>query len=165
VIIMVQPTHDRKSNHLAPCILSGRNRSEPFRNLLRHPLMRPCLVEVHQIGIEDALELPLLQDQHVVQTFLPYTPGEALADGIGAWRMIGSFENLDTTCPRQPSEAVLRDNYLCERIASRKNLTLRGEDASWKILLCRVFAKPLTHGIWVIDSRNILPSEPSALQA
>ena len=51
------------------------------------------------------------------------------------------------------------------RIASRKNLTLRGEDASWEILLYRVFAKPLTHGIWVIDSRNILLSEPPALQA
>jgi len=60
---------------------------------------------------------------------------------------------------------LLRDNYLCERIASRKNLTLRGEDASWEILLYRVFAKPLTHGIWVIDSRNILLFEPPALQA
>jgi hypothetical protein len=31
---------------------------------------------------------------------------------------------------------LLRDNYLCERIASRKNLTLREEHASWIILLC-----------------------------
>jgi len=27
------------------------------------------------------------------------------------------------------------------------------------------FSEPLTHGIWVIDSGNILLSEPSALQA
>jgi hypothetical protein len=105
VVVMVQSTYDWKSNHFAPCILSGRSRSAPFRDLLRHPLMRPCLVEVGHIGLEDALELLLLQDQHVVQTFLPNTPQEALADRIGAWCIIGSFENLDTTCPRHPSEA------------------------------------------------------------
>src|SRR5262249_30272017 len=79
VVVMVQSTHDRKSNHFAPCILRGRSRSAPFRNLLRNPLMRPCLLEVGHIGLEDALELPLLQDQQVVQTVLPHTPGEALA--------------------------------------------------------------------------------------
>ncbi len=34
------------------------------------------------------------------------------------------------------------------RIASRKNLTLSGEDASWEILLCRVSAN-------VVDSWDI----------
>jgi len=67
---MMQTTHNRKGNHLVPCILRGRNRSEPVRNLLRQPLMRPCLVEVPHIGIQDALELPLLQDQQVIQAFL-----------------------------------------------------------------------------------------------
>src|SRR5260370_1097812 len=51
---MVQPTHNRKSDHLVPCILSGRNRSALFRDLLPNPLMRPCLVEVHHIRIEHA---------------------------------------------------------------------------------------------------------------
>ena len=55
--------------------------------------------------------------------------------------------------------------YRAHRIASRKNLTLKGEDASWEILLSKVFAGSLTHRIWVIDSRNILLSEPPALQA
>lgn len=54
---------------------------------------------------------------------------------------------------------------MTDRIASRKNLTLKGEDASWEILLSKVFAGSLTHRIWVIDSRNILLSEPPALQA
>jgi hypothetical protein len=73
-VVMVQPTHDRKSDHLVPCILSGRNRATPFRDLLRNPLMRSCLVEVDHIHIEHALELLLLKDQQVIQTFLPYTP-------------------------------------------------------------------------------------------
>src|SRR6266566_7478227 len=67
--------------------------------------MRSCLVEVGHIRIEHALELLLLKDQQVVEAFLPHTPHEAFTDGIGAWRMIGGFENLDATCPRHPSKA------------------------------------------------------------
>ena len=74
VIVMVQPTNDRKSNHLVACILRGRNQSEPFRNLLRKPLMGSCLVEVGHIAIEHALELLLLQDQQVIQTCLSDAP-------------------------------------------------------------------------------------------
>jgi hypothetical protein len=57
---MVQSTQDRKSNDLVPCILSGRNRAAIFSDPLRNSLMRSCLVEVSYIGIEDALELPLM---------------------------------------------------------------------------------------------------------
>ena len=102
---MVHSTHDWESDHLVPCILSGRDRAALFRDLLPNPLMRPCLVEVHHIGIEDSLELPLMQDQQVVQTFLPYTPQKALADGIGSWSLIGSFEHLNRTGCRYTSEA------------------------------------------------------------
>jgi hypothetical protein len=31
LVVMVQPTHDWKSDHLVPCILRGRNRSALFR--------------------------------------------------------------------------------------------------------------------------------------
>ena len=82
---MVQPTQDRKSDHLVPCILSARNRSALFRGLLPDPLMRPCPIEVGNIAIEHSLELLLLKDQQVVQAFLPHTPHETLADGIGSW--------------------------------------------------------------------------------
>src|SRR5690348_16006020 len=67
--------------------------------------MRSCLVEVHYIAIEHALELLLAEDQQMVQAFLTNTPHEALADGVGSWSVIRCFENLDTTCPRHPSEA------------------------------------------------------------
>jgi hypothetical protein len=56
VIVMVQPTHDRKSNHLVACILSGRNQLAPFRYLLPNPLMRQCLVEVSHIRIKSLSE-------------------------------------------------------------------------------------------------------------
>ena len=41
----------------------------------------------------------------MVQAFLSYAPQEALTDGIGPRRVIGSFENLDATCPRHTSKA------------------------------------------------------------
>ena len=91
VVVMVQPTHDRKSDHLVPCILSGRNRSALFRDLLPNPLMGSCLVEVRHIRIEDALELLLMEDQQMVQAFLSDTSQEALADGIGSGCMIRAF--------------------------------------------------------------------------
>jgi hypothetical protein len=66
-VVMVEPTDDRKSEHLIPCILSGRNRAAPFRYLLLDPLMRSCPVEVHHVLIEHTLELLLAEDQQVVQ--------------------------------------------------------------------------------------------------
>ena len=57
--------------------------------------MRPCLVEVGDIGIEHALELFLLKDQQVIEAFLSYAPHEALADRIGSWGMIRRFQYLD----------------------------------------------------------------------
>jgi len=54
LVVMVEPTHDRKCDHLVPYILRGRNRTELFRNLLRNPLMGSCPVEVGHIVIEHA---------------------------------------------------------------------------------------------------------------
>src|SRR5260221_7739849 len=51
------------------------------------------------------------------------------------------------------------------RISSRKNLTLRERMPHGKSYSVEFLPKPLTHGIWVIDSKNILPSDPPALQA
>ena len=90
---------------LFACILSGRNRSALFRDLLPNPLMGSCLIEVRHIRIEHALELLLLQNQQMVQAFLPDTSQEALADGIGSGRVNRRFEQLDTTGCRHPSKA------------------------------------------------------------
>ena len=66
--------------------------------------MRSGSVEVVYIGIEDALELPLMQDQQVIEALTPDTAEEALTDSIGTRGVIGDFEYLDTTCLRHPSE-------------------------------------------------------------
>ena len=67
--------------------------------------MGSCLVEVGHIGIEDTLELLLMQDQQVIEACLPHAPQEALADGIGSGCMIRRFENLDATGLRHTSKA------------------------------------------------------------
>ncbi len=67
--------------------------------------MRSSPIEVGDIAIEHALELFLLNNQQMIQAFLSDAPQETLADGIGAFRVIRRFENLDTTCPRYPSKA------------------------------------------------------------
>jgi len=105
LIVMVQPTQDRKSDHLVPCVLSAKNRSVQFRDLLLDPLMRPCPIEVGHIAIEQALELFLLKDQQVVQACLPHTSQESLTDGIGSRCLIRCCEHLDATCRRHPSKA------------------------------------------------------------
>ena len=102
LIIMVQPTHDRKTDHLGACILSERNRLALFRDVLLDPLMGSCLVEVGDVGIEHALELPLLKDQQVVEAFLPHAPGEAFTDRIGSGSVIRSLEHFNATCRRHP---------------------------------------------------------------
>src|SRR5260221_13586507 len=56
-------------------------------------------------------------------------------------------------------------NYGGMGIDSRKNLTLRERMPHGKSYSVEFLPKPLTHGIWVIDSKNILPSDPPALQA
>src|SRR5258707_14186776 len=56
-------------------------------------------------------------------------------------------------------------NYAGMRIASRKNLTLRDRMPHGKSYSVEFLPKAFTHGIWVIDSKNILPSDPPALQA
>jgi hypothetical protein len=126
LIVVVQPTHDRKSDQLVPCILGGKNRSALLWDLLRNPLMGSCLIEVDHIHIEHALELLLMQDQQMVQAFLSHTPQKAFADRIGSWGLNRRFEDLDRARFHYPSKArpelaiVITNQVLrCEPIRGR----------------------------------------------
>src|SRR5947209_4272065 len=103
-VVMVQPTHHRKSDHLVACILSGRNQSALFRDLLPNPLMGSCSVEVHDIRIQDPLELLFLKNQQMVKAFLPHTSQEAFTDSIGSWCVIRGLEQLNATGRRHSAE-------------------------------------------------------------
>ncbi len=104
-VIIMEPTQYRNSHHVVRCTMRGKRRFAQLGKLLRHPLMRSCLIEVRSIQIEYALELLLAEDQHVVKAFLSHAPQEAFADGIGTGCMVGSFENLNRTRCRHTSKA------------------------------------------------------------
>ena len=76
-----------------------------FRDLLSNTLMWSCPVEVPHIRIQNALELRLLQDQQMVETFLPYAPQEPFTDGIRSWGMNRRFEQLDAAGFRHTNKA------------------------------------------------------------
>ena len=76
------------------------------------------------ILIEHALELLLVEDEQVVKAFLSHTPQKAFADRIGAFCMIGRFENLDGTRCSHPSKArpkfaIVITNQILRRLPIR----------------------------------------------
>ena len=89
--------------------------------------MGSCLVEIGHIGIVHALELPLMQDQQVVQAFLSDAPQIAFADGIGSWCMIRRFQYLDAAGSghareRGPEFANVITNEIFRRSSIRSRL-------------------------------------------
>jgi len=75
-----------------------------FGNLLFDPLMWSGSIEVLDIGVEDTVELFLMQDEQMIEAFTSYTPQEAFTDGIGSRGVIRRFENLDSTRSRNTGE-------------------------------------------------------------
>jgi hypothetical protein len=122
LVVMVEPTQYRNSDHLVTCMLRVNSRSARFRKLLLNPLMRSFPVEVPHILIEHALQLLLVEDQQMVKAFLSHTPQETFADRIGSWSMKRRFENLDVTHCRQPSKkwpkfAIIITNQILWRLS------------------------------------------------
>jgi hypothetical protein len=74
----MQPTQDRKSDHLVPYILSGRNRAPLWRRSVAQSLDAavPARRRPHT-RFRTRLVLPLMQDQQVIEAFLPHTPGRS----------------------------------------------------------------------------------------
>ena len=64
----------------------------------------PRSVEVVYIRAQHPLELPLMQDEHVIEAFTPHTAQEALTDGIGTRSLIRRLEHLDATGLGNPIE-------------------------------------------------------------
>ena len=74
--------------------------SVPFRHVfvwqrnwdvLPNPLMRTEMIEIRDIRLEDAGEMPFSQDEKMVEAFPPHTPQKSLAKGISFWSAIRRF--------------------------------------------------------------------------
>ena len=68
--------------------------------------MRPGSVEVAYISVEYPLKVHLMQDEQVIETLASYTSEKAFTCGIRLRNVIRCFENLDSTCLRNPLEAL-----------------------------------------------------------
>jgi hypothetical protein len=49
--------------------------------------MGSSLIKVENIGVEEAMELLLLENEEVIQAFSPHTPQKTFANGIGPARV------------------------------------------------------------------------------
>jgi len=67
-------------------------------------LVRSCLVEVGYIGTQNPLELPLMQDEQMVEALTSHTAEEALTDGIRSRGVIRRCENFNATRLGNPRE-------------------------------------------------------------
>jgi hypothetical protein len=67
-------------------------------------LMGSGPMKVRNIPIEQALELLLVKDQKVVETFMSHTPQEAFAHRIGSGSVKRCVKNLNRTRCRHPGE-------------------------------------------------------------
>ena len=65
----IHPT--RNGDHLHRLIWWMNRKRLRIRQRIPDPLMWPSLIVVHDIGLEETVELLLLQDQEMIQTFLP----------------------------------------------------------------------------------------------
>lgn len=87
----MQSTQDWQGEDLA-IISMWRNRLPILMwNLLPDALMWPSSIKVLNLGMKDAVQLLLLQDEQVIETLSPHTSQEALTDGIGSWCVIRCF--------------------------------------------------------------------------
>jgi hypothetical protein len=65
-----------------------------IRNPLPKPLVGPSLIEIQGIGLEEAMELPLMEDQEMIQTCSPHTSQKTFTNGICEGEFGTAFEAL-----------------------------------------------------------------------
>jgi hypothetical protein len=64
-------------------------------DLLVESLMRASLIEVGDIDVEHATELPLVQDEQVIEALPAHTPQEAFTAAIGSRRAQRCSQELE----------------------------------------------------------------------
>jgi hypothetical protein len=66
--------------------------------------MWPGSIEVLNVGVQHAVELLLMQDKQIIETFAPHTQEKPFTDGIRSRGLIRCGEHCASTCVRNPRE-------------------------------------------------------------
>ena len=74
------------------------------RDALLETLVGPCIIEVGDVFLDDAVKMALAEDEEVVEALPAQTPQESFADGVGLWRPDWRTQNLDVSRLRDPVE-------------------------------------------------------------
>ena len=93
---MVQSTQDWEGEDLATIVIWRDRLTIPFWNLLFDALMRSGSIEVLDIGMQDTVQLLLLQDEKVIETLSTHAAQKPFTDRIGSWFVVRRGEHLDT---------------------------------------------------------------------
>jgi hypothetical protein len=127
-IVTMQRAQDWEGDDLATCMLCWHGSGFLLRNLLSDPLMRSSLVEVHDIRHEKPVELLLMEDQEVIQTFSPHASQEAFTHGIGSRSSVRRSKGFDVargcySCEFQPEFAIIVPNQVSWSFSIRSRLS------------------------------------------
>jgi hypothetical protein len=68
---------------------------EVVRHTLIDALMRPRAIVVVSVASDNAVQLALIEDKHVVKALSLEASDGAFADGIGLWSSVGRHQLLD----------------------------------------------------------------------
>ena len=101
---MVQPALDRHGDYLITAAQPPLGGRVWHRDALADTLVRPRPVEVADVLHEDATEVPLAEEQDVVQILPPDATQEALTDGVDPRRSRRRAEDLDAARGRDAGE-------------------------------------------------------------
>jgi hypothetical protein len=94
---VVQSTQDREGEDFANIMIWRDRLTIPFWNLLLDALMRSGSIEVLDIGMQDTMQLLLLEDEKVIETLSPHAAQKPFTDRIGSWCVVRRSEHLDAT--------------------------------------------------------------------
>jgi hypothetical protein len=126
-IVMVQPIQHRNREHLVRLVRGKSRMHWQIRNPLPKPLVGSSLIEIQDIGLEDAVELPIMEDQEMIQAFSPHASQKTFADSICEASSVRYSEHFDATrcchaCKMQSEFLIVISNQVFWRLPIRSCL-------------------------------------------
>src|SRR5918992_4468000 len=95
-VVVMKPTDFRHRHHPATC--RKRDRARLWTIHGQRQMGSPAMV-IGKVAGQDALEMPLMEDDHMVQTLAANTPNQPLNKGVLPWTPWGDQDFFDPQVP------------------------------------------------------------------